>query len=95
MNSFTFLFNSIIFYYSEMVLLSVSGIPAVHVVNLYCLLLYKLQVADLPLIVRTKAGMTFGAESITESLRRTRQLMVQGRTQLALLLLFPICITGI
>ena len=28
-------------------------------------------------VVRTKAGMTSAAESITESLRRTRQLMVQ------------------
>lgn len=34
-------------------------------------------VYDLQLSVRTKAGMTSAAESITDSLRRTRQLMVQ------------------
>ena len=33
-----------------------------------------------PINFRTKAGMTSAAESITESLRRTRQLMVQVGT---------------
>lgn len=43
------------------------------------------------MFVRTKAGMTSAAESITESLRRTRQLMVQVVKVLSFLFLILIC----
>lgn len=43
----------------------------------FCYLVYKTSIESCPLAYRTRAGMTSAAESITESLRRTRQLMVQ------------------
>lgn len=86
---FFFFFSAEIYYFSDKVLVEISVIPDIHAIYLYCLLLNNLQVVDLPLIVRTKAGMTSAAESITDSLRRTRQLMVQVGSQLAVHLLFP------